>query len=97
MTVTRASLIEEYPEYADTPAAIVNAKIAAAVNRCDDRVFGDSFDHAVTLLACHLLAISPYGQQARVESKDDTTTYSLAFDALVRERAGGPHLLDGCS
>jgi len=93
MSVTRASLIALYPEFADTPTTQVDGAILAAQGRLDARILGDEYDQAVTLQACHLLAISPYGQQARLVAKDGSTTYETSLGRLLRMRAGGPWVI----
>jgi hypothetical protein len=64
------------------------------------------FDEAVLLRAAHQLAASPGGQAARLEGVAlaspssvaadlGRTTYGASLLALLRERAGGPHMI-GC-
>ena len=108
MTATAATLRARFPEYAATPDAVVTAALAEATRRTSAAVFSaaDVFDDAVTLRACHLLALSPGGHHARLEGAAVTspsflaadlgrTTYGASLLALMRERAGGPHML-GC-
>ena len=91
MTVTAASLKARWSEFTPTDDAVVTAAIAEATRRTDVRVFGDRFDDAVGLRACHLLSAGAFGQQARLDPKagDGTTVYQAELNRLVRERAGG--------
>jgi hypothetical protein len=94
VTVTFASLTARFPEFANTESAVVTAAIAEATEECDERVFGDSYDHAVALLAAHKLSVSPYGQQARLKADaDGRTTYLAEWERLARRRAGGPTVI----
>lgn len=108
MAVTRASLVARFPEFAPVADAVVTANIASATLRTSARVFTSTevFDEAVTLRAAHQLAASPGGQTARLEGVAlaspssvaadlGRTTYGVSLLALLRERAGGPHMI-GC-
>jgi hypothetical protein len=59
MTVTFATLTTLYSEFASVAEATVNAQIARALLRVDEAAYGELFDDAVTLVACHLMAKSP--------------------------------------
>jgi|GEM_PF-903705 len=95
MAVTPASLRTRRPEFTPTDDAVVQAAIDDAVTEVDERVFGEKADQAVSLLAAHKLAVSPFGQQARIDPKaagpglHGTTTYGVEYDALVRQCGGG--------
>ena len=106
MAVTAASLKARFEEFAATADAVVTTNIAAATLRTSARVFNtaEAFDEAVTLRAAHLLSISPGGQTGRLEgvalASPSTvaadlgrTTYGATLLALMRERAGGPHMV----
>lgn len=95
MTVSLASLRAQRPEFAPTADGVVQAAIDDAVTEVDPRVFGEKTDQAVSLLAAHKLAISPFGTQSRLDPKAQgdgphgTTTYGVEYDALVRQCGGG--------
>jgi len=89
VALTLVSFREEYPEFVPTPDAVVEAKLAAAANGCDERVFGARYDEAVGLLAAHKLSLSPFGSQARLEKDSTKTTYSEQWTELARQCAGG--------
>jgi len=93
MTVLAADLIAAYPEFADTPTAQITAAIESAAGRLDSRIYGTEYDQAVKLQACHLLAVSPFGQQARLVSETGDTTYQTSLNRLTRQRAGGPFVI----
>lgn len=90
MAVTPASLIANHPEFTGAPTAMVSGAISKATNSVEESMFKETYDEAVELLACHKLALSPYGQQARMVSADGaTTTYSVQFDQLARVASTG--------
>jgi len=95
MAVTVASLQLRMSEFSATPDAVVQAAIDDATTEVDARVFGEKTDQAVTLLAAHKLAMSPFGQQARLAPKEQgkgthgATTYGLEYDNLVAQCGGG--------
>lgn len=90
MAWTASTFKSRWPEFAPTADAQVDAVLVAAARRCDARVFGDDTDEAVGFYAAHLLATSPQGQQARLESDKADTTYRAEWLRLARQRAGGP-------
>ena len=106
MAVTAASLKARFNEFAATADDVVTANIAAALARTSARVFSTeaTFDEAVTLRAAHLLCISPGGTTGRLEgvalASPSTiaadlgrTTYGATLLGMMRERAGGPHMV----
>lgn len=98
MAVTVASLTERYPEIGPTPEAVVTRAIAEATRRTSLAALGDRFDDAVSLRAMHLLAVSPQGLNARLDTKPSdnplmASTYGQELLALQRETCGGPHMV----
>jgi hypothetical protein len=70
--------------------ALVQCALDESARRTDPRVFGARADDAVGLLAAHLLAVSPFGQQARLKSDAGNTTYNREWERLAAACAGGP-------
>lgn len=95
MAVSLAQLRAQRPEFAPTDDAVLQAAIDDADTEVDARVFGEKADQAVSLLAAHKAAISPFGTQARLDPKAQgdgphgSTTYGVEYDALVRQCGGG--------
>lgn len=91
MAWTATTFKARWAEFAPQSDTLVDAVLAEAAAEVDERVYGASYDHAVGLLAAHKLAVSPFGQTARQEGADkSSTTYGDEFDRLTRKRAGGP-------
>jgi hypothetical protein len=72
--MTAAEFKAIYPEFATAADALVNAKIAEADLQTSDS-FGTRRDSVLALLTSHLLAISPYGVNAKMVNKDGGTVY----------------------
>lgn len=100
MAVTPTSLKARWTEFGPTDNAVVQGAIDEAARQCDASVYGASQDDAVTLLACHRLAVSPQGMSSRLEGGDAPlpsstttdlarTTYGAALLNLMRARGGG--------
>lgn len=90
MAVTLASFRVAFPEFGEASDSLVQAKLDEATLALDARVFGVRFDEAVRYRAAHTLALSPFGQNARLVAKDGSTTYGTHLDAVTRSCAGGP-------
>lgn len=92
MAVDATDLVTRFPEF--TPAvsanpAMVDAAIAEAARRIDVDVWGTKSDDGTLYLAAHLLAISPFGQNARLQSKAGESTYGNEHARMVREVSAG--------
>lgn len=67
MTVTYASFVEEFPEFASPDyVAIVNARLATATLQTPADVWGDLRDAGISWLAADLISRSPQGRQLRL-------------------------------
>ena len=89
MSVTIATLRTAYPEFTNCPDAVLNAAISNATLRCDEDVLQSHYDLAITLLACHFAAISPYGVDLRLQSQGSkssptSTPYYEMWEKLAR-------------
>jgi Protein of unknown function (DUF4054) len=91
--IAPADLAARFPEFGPTvtdfPAA-VQAAIDEAYIRCDARVFNTRIDDAAAYMAAHLLSISSYGQQARLQSDKASSTYLAEWERLAQSVAVGP-------
>ena len=72
------------PEFAEAADALVNGALADAAAYCNATVFADAYDQAIGLYAAHRLAISPFGQMARLESEKGESTYYVQWRRLAR-------------
>ena len=69
MAITATSLKALHPEFSSASAsdAFIELKIASAKLRLSASVWGDLYDTAVDLMACHLLAMDPDGRPMRLD------------------------------
>ncbi len=87
--MTKEAFLDAYPEFvvADSQEpALVPAKLAEAEKNVSD-IWGDKRDDIVGLTAAHLLAISPFGRNAKLSSEKGTSTWGDQLKA--RRRAFG--------
>lgn len=97
MAVTAAQIKAEFTEFANTNSDLITAKITDAVAMLNEPAFGTRYDIAVKYMACHLVALTPGGEFARLkpEEVDDDgarTLYEREYMRVLRS-IGGPMVL----
>lgn len=90
---TAAALKVSYPEFVRTDTALIDAKLAEAALSCDPLVWGSRTDEAIMLTAAHLLAISPWGQQAKLSARDGSSVYQKRLEDITPQVAHGYGLI----
>jgi hypothetical protein len=63
---------------------MVTAYLAQAARHVSAVRWGDRYEYGVYLKCAALLALSPYGQNARLDKSTDATVYSARFDDEIR-------------
>lgn len=71
-----------FPEFFRAPDGLVQAAIDEAALEVDADVWGDKADTGIGLLAAHKLAVSPFGQAARLASEQGESTYGRLYREL---------------
>ena len=89
MAVTSADILAEFPEFADVTPTDIDFKIADAVGRINAAVWGDLTDQGVKYLTCHLLAVGPLGEQAKLETEEGGTVYFQTYKRLMKSVTSG--------
>lgn len=89
MAVTVESFRESFPEFRSASLELIKAKIDEAALQVDAVVWEGKTDLGVKYTAAHLLALSPFGRQAKLVSKDGTTTYQTHRDDLISQVTSG--------
>ena len=89
MAVDFTSFVADFPEFEPAGRQLVESKLADARLRVDAAVWEAKTDLGVKYLAAHLLALSPFGQQARLVAKDGSTTYGKHHKQMVHEVTAG--------
>ncbi len=87
--LTYDAFITRFPEFADTDMSLVNATLNDAALEIDVRVWGPIAATGQGYLTAHRLALSPFGQAARLIATDGKTTYDTFFQKLVRKVSSG--------
>lgn len=92
--VSFADFIAQFPEFDGCTEAFVQRFLDDAETRINRAVWDASStkpkgDIGQKYLAAHLIALSPFGQQARLASESGATTYQAHYAALKREVALG--------
>ena len=85
MAVTVDSFLTHHPEFRPAEVSLIQAKISDAVLRVDASIWGTKTDNGVRLLAAHTLALSPFGQNAKLVSKEGQTTYGQQYAQARKE------------
>lgn len=85
----RRSFLARFREFEPAPRAMVEESIEEATRNVDSSVWRDKTQDGIRWKTAHLLAISPFGQQARLVSNDGSTTYGKHFEALARSVTPG--------
>lgn len=87
MAVSVGQIVVEFPEFANTDQGLIAAKLADAQQQLDATAFGDDYDAAVKYLACHLIAVSPSGEFARLDPTEETDGASSTYERQFRRIA----------
>lgn len=88
MAVDADQIRTEFAEFADLTDPEIDPKIADAVQMVATETWGDATDFGVKYMACHLLAISPLGEQAKLDTEGETV-YLKTFNAKKSSVASG--------
>lgn len=86
---TLADFRENFPEMDKATDALVQAKLDQAIRRLDASVWGDTLADGQLYLAAHLVAISPFGRNAKLVAKDGSTIYGEIYERLAKAAASG--------
>lgn len=82
--MTRSDFLAEFAEFANASTALVDAKLAEALRRTPERIWGDMQDDGQKYLTAHLLSLSPFARELKLVQDDGTTIYSKQRGELER-------------
>lgn len=82
MAHTPTTFRTSFPEFVRAPDSLIAAKLAEATRQIDPALWGDKFDDGVGYLAAHKLALSPFGNTAKL-TPNTTTTYEIHYRRLL--------------
>ena len=81
--MTLSEFRAQFPEFQNVPDALCNSMLTAALGEINVEIWGTLKDQGQGYLAAHKLALSPYGNAARLVAKDGTTTYGNHYRDLI--------------
>jgi hypothetical protein len=81
-----------FPEFDAAGNAYVQAYLDLAANNVDPAIYGVRAVDAAYYYAADALAMSPFGQQARLVSANGTTTYRVHFERMMLAACSGARL-----
>ena len=87
--VSYSEFVAEFPEFGKDQAllqGVIEAKLADAEALLSEDAYSDLWTLAIKYKAAALLALSPFGMQMRIETKDGESTYSLIFEKEIRPK-----------
>ncbi len=79
----------QFPEFKGVTDALVQAMLDASLLEIDAFIWGAKADQGQAYLTAHKLATSPFGQNARMVSKNGETTYEKNYRTLIRQVSSG--------
>ncbi len=87
MTLTEFKI--QFPEFRSVPDPLLTATLAASALEHSAEVWGTLLDQGIAYLAAHKLALSPYGNTAKLAGANGSSTYYSHWGDLVRKVAQG--------
>lgn len=89
MAIDRASFLQLFPEYNevnDEPMCqpMIDRCLRDAQIFVDAAVWGDRYEAGVFYKAAHLLAMSPFGENARLQGDRTSSVYSVVFEDMLK-------------
>lgn len=93
--MTTAEFLVLFHEFAalaveDGGTELIDGALARAARRVSDS-WGDKRDDVIGLTTAHMLALSPWGRNARLSDAKNVTTYGVELDAMKRGHAFARH------
>jgi hypothetical protein len=86
MAIVAADFVAAFPEFDEINTLVptsVSSALARASSYCDPVVWGDRYQDAVFVKAAHLLSMTAFGENARIDAKQ-ATAYGVTFKEMLR-------------
>jgi hypothetical protein len=86
MAVDADSFVANFPEFAEIlelKPETVDAVLLRAKAFCSQRLWGERYEAGVFQKAAHLLAMTAFGENLRIDGQK-ATAYGVVFDEMVR-------------
>jgi hypothetical protein len=88
-----AAFRASFPEFVQVEDAQIQVFLDRAATSVPLEPWDDHQHEGHLYLTAHLLASSPYGQNARLDPKSDVTTYGAHYSKLQLMVAAGPRVV----
>ena len=91
MAMNAARFLQDYPEFKNTAAELIDKKIQSATKRINATVWADLTNEGIMILTAHLLSVSPEGDQSRLKpispagKENKVTIYQMEWERMKRE------------
>lgn len=85
MALDSTTFLVRFPEFKRAPVELIESKITEAELQIDSAIWGTKTDLGAGYLAAHLLALSPFGQHARLVPANQKPTRGEALTTYERE------------
>lgn len=82
-TLSADRFIALYPEFRTAPPPLIERALFDASKALHAPTFGAEYSRAVGLYAAHIVALSHFGQNARLKKDSNATTYSVQLDEMT--------------
>lgn len=85
MAINSTDFLATYPEFEEIFAVrpnVITAQLRTAQAFCSERLWGDRYAAGVYCKAAHLIAMTPFGENARLKG-GVSTTYQAVFKEMV--------------
>lgn len=89
MAVTVLQFKAEFPEFDNTENAVIQSRLSMASRQINATVWGAKTNDGIKMLAAHLIALAPLGEQAKLRHENRGTIYGDQYEALKAQVAYG--------
>jgi hypothetical protein len=87
--------LKRFPEFDDKGIehSLIEMAIAEAQSEMNKKYWGELFDEGSHFLAAHKLAISPMGENCRLDGNQEKTIYQLEYERLCKKAFIGAYVI----
>jgi hypothetical protein len=91
--MTVAEFKAKYPEFTEAGDPLIQEHLDDAAAQTDAEIWGDKSEIGIGLMTAHLMALSPYGRNARLEKEPFTTIYGERLRVMQSDVASGHRVI----
>lgn len=87
MVIDGATFVLEYPEFLecyDTAPRLIQRALRQGAAFCDSGVWGSRYADGVFCKAAEILAMTPFGENARLKGDPSTSGYAITFAQMLQ-------------